>query len=174
MDAFQEVYHIRRLHAQTISPFFLDSKSTGEGVGLHTRILVARDRFAEAHGLPRPAWDLRRHATLTHAIFPNSLIIYHPDFTSHLGMFPSAPGEINFVHTMFTPHEPRSDKERSHWDRAFAMVDAGVFGAEDLFISEQIQLGLQSGANDSFLLGRLEHHLRRFHENIKMMLLDKA
>ena len=170
MDAFQEVYHIKRLHAQTISPFFVDTKSTGEGVGLHTRILVGRDRFAEARDLPVEAWDLRRHATLTHAIFPNSLIIYHPDFTSHLGMFPTAPGEINFVHTMFTPHEPRSDKERAHWDRSFAMVDEGVFGSEDLFISEQIQIGLHSGANDSLVLGRFEHHLRRFHENIEAIL----
>ena len=172
MDAFQEVYHIKRLHARTISPFFIDTKSTGEGVGPHTRILVGRDKLPEAQGLPPAQWDLRRHSTLTHAIFPNSLIIYHPDFTSHLGMFPSAPGEISFVHTMFTPHEPRSDKERAHWERAFAMVDEGVFGAEDLFISEQIQLGLGSGANDSFLLGRFEHHLRRFHENIEAMLHD--
>lgn len=174
MDAFQEVYHIKRLHAQSISPFFIDTKSTGEGVGPHTRILVGRDKLAEARHLPREAWDLRRHTTLTHAIFPNSLIIYHPDFTSHLGMFPISPGEINFVHTMFTPHAPRSDKERAHWERSFAMIDERVFGAEDLFIAEQIQLGLRSGASDSLLLGRLEHHLRRFHGNVAAMLRDET
>ncbi len=172
MDAFQEVYHINRLHAQTIAPFFVKAKAAGEGVGLHTRILVPRERFAQAHTLAPHEWDLRQHATLTHAIFPNSLIIYHPDFTSHLGMFPTAPGEIQFVHTMFTPHEARTEKERAHWDRSFTLIDEGVFGAEDLFISEQIQLGVESGANDSFVLGRFEQHLRRFHGNIKALLQD--
>lgn len=170
MDAFQEVYHIKRLHAPTIAPFFLEAKAAGEGVGLHTRILVGRDKLPEARALPTSAWDLRRHATLTHVIFPNSLIIYHPDSTSHLGMFPTAPGEILFVHTMFTAHAPRNEKEAAHWDRNFAMIDQGVFGAEDLFISEQIQLGLESGANDSFMLGRFEQHIRRFHQNIETML----
>lgn len=174
MDAFQEVYHIKRLHSRTIAPFFVDAKSAGEGVGLHTRILVPRERFGEARALAPQAWDLRQHTTLTHAIFPNSLIIYHPDFTSLLGMFPTAPGEILFVHTMFTPHEARSEKERAHWDRSFALIDEGVFGPEDLFISEQIQLGAASGANDTFVLGRFEQHLRRFHGHVRSMLEDPA
>ena len=87
-----------------------------------------------------------------------------------MGMFPTAPGEILFVHTMFTPHAPRNEKEVAHWARNFAMIDQGVFGAEDLFIAEQIQLGLESGANDSFMLGRFEQHIRRFHQNVEAML----
>ncbi len=170
MDAFHEVYHIKRLHAQTIAPFFLDIKSAGEGVGRHSRLLVGRDRLPDARGLPAQEWDVRNHATLTHAIFPNSLLIYHPDSTSHMGMFPTAPDEILFVHTLFIPQDPRSDKERAHYERNFAMIDEGVFGAEDLFISEQIQQGVQSGANEEFVLGRLEHHLRRFHGHIEAML----
>lgn len=166
MDAFQEVYHINRLHAKTIAPFFLERKLAGEGVGLHTRLLVGRDRLPEAVALPPEQWDLRNHVTLTHVVFPNSLIIYHPDSTSHLAMLPSAPGEILFVHTMLIPHEPRSDKERTHWERNFDMIDEGVFGSEDLFVSEQIQKGLSSGANDTFVFGRFEQHLRRFHENV--------
>ncbi len=170
MDAFQEVYHIKRLHAQTIAPFFLDMKTAGEGVGLHTRILVGRDSLPDAQTLPPKDWDLRRHATLTHVIFPNSLIIYHPDSTSHMGMFPTAPGEIMFVHTMFIPEDPHTDKGRAHYDRNFAMIDEGVFGAEDLFISEQVQRGVASGANETFVLGRFEQHLRRFHGHIRTML----
>lgn len=170
MDAFQEVYHIKSLHARTIAPYFLDIKSAGEGVGPHTRILVGRENLAEARGLPAREWDVRRHATLTHAIFPNTLIIYHPDYTSHLGMFPTAPDEILFVHTMFTPHAPRNEKERAHWDRSFALLDGGVFGDEDLFISEQIQMGVSSGANDSLVLGRFEHHVQRFHRTVDEML----
>ena len=46
------------------------------------------------------------------------------------------------------------------------MIDGGVFGAEDLYISEQIQLGVASGANEQLVFGRQEHHLRRFHANV--------
>ena len=173
MDAFQEVYHIRRLHSSTISPFFPDPRATGEGEGLHTRILVARDRLPEAAALPPAQWDVRQHATLTHAIFPNSLLIYHPDATSHMAMFPIGPDQMQFVHTLFTPHEPRNDKEHAHWARTFKLIDEGVFGSEDLFISEQIQLGLASGANARFTLGRFEQHLRRFHENVRAV-IDRA
>ena len=84
--------------------------------------------------------------------------------------FPTAPGEIRFVHTMFTPHAARNAKEQAHWDRSFDMIDGGVFSAEDLFISEQIQQGVASGANDSFVLGRFEQHLRRFHAQVQGML----
>ena len=170
MDAFQETYHIKRLHARTISPFFLGGRSAGEGVGPHLRILVARDKLRDAADLSPADWSPRHHATLTHGIFPNSMIIYHPDSTSHLAMYPTAPDEIVFVHTMFTPNEPRDDKERAHWERNFTLIDEGVFGAEDLFIAEQIQKGVASGANTTFVLGRFEQHLRRFHEHVHDMI----
>lgn len=172
MDAFQETYHIKRLHASTIAPFFPDINPAGEAVGLHTRILVGRDRLAEARDLPPAQWDLRNHATLTHAIFPNSLLIYHPDSTSHMGMFPITPGEMLFVHTLFTPHAARNEKETAHWERTFRMIDGGVFSAEDLFISEQIQLGVASGANEHLVFGRQEHHLRRFHQHVAGLLAE--
>jgi phenylpropionate dioxygenase-like ring-hydroxylating dioxygenase large terminal subunit len=174
MDAFQEVYHIKSLHQRTIAPFFLDMKTAGEGVGRHTRILVGRDKLPQARELPEDAWDVRRHATLTHAIFPNSLLIYHPDATSHMAMFPITPDEMLFVHTFFTPHEPRDEDEKEHWNRTFEMIDAGVFTAEDLFVSEQIQLGLKSGANQQFVFGRFEQHLRRYHDNLADMLRAAA
>ncbi len=93
-----------------IAPFFLDMKAAGEGVGLHTRILVGRDKLPAARTLPSQAWDVRRHGTLTHAIFPNSLLIYHPDATSHMAMFPITPDEMLFVHSFF--YAARSPRRR--------------------------------------------------------------
>jgi glycine betaine catabolism A len=57
MEAFQEVYHIKRLHARTISPFFVNGKSAGEPVGPHLRILVPRDKFLEAADVPPEDWS---------------------------------------------------------------------------------------------------------------------
>ena len=166
VDAFMEVYHVRRLHAGTIGPFFADSQAVSDHLGPHQRMLVARDTLSELSALPPARWSPQRHGTLVHLIFPNTILIYHPDYISHLGIFPTAPGGSLFVHTMLTPELPADDKAKAHWDRSFDLIDAAVFNAEDLFICEQIQRGLASGASTDFVLGRFEDNVRRFHETI--------
>ena len=83
-----------------------------------------------------------------------------------MGIFPAGIDRSLFVHTMLTPEVPSDEKARAHWDRSFELIDGKVFNDEDLFICEQIQRGLAAAANDTFLLGRFEHNVRRFHEAI--------
>lgn len=171
VDAFLEVYHVKRLHAGTIGPFFADARAASDHVGPHQRMLVARDNLAELSTLPPAQWSPRRHATLVHLIFPNSIIVYHPDYISHLGMFPTAPGETLFVHTMLIPEDPADDKAQAHWDRSFDLIDRQVFHAEDLHICEEIQRGFAAGTDETFLLGGFEGNVHRFHETIAAYLL---
>ena len=166
VDAFLEVYHVTRLHAGTIGAFFADSVSVGDAVGRHQRYLVARECTPEIRGLPPERWSPQMHATLVHFIFPNSIIVYHPDYISHLGMFPCAADETLFVHSMLTPQAPADAKAEAHWARSFELMDTGVFNGEDLVVCEQIQRGVGSGANDRLILGRLEQNLRRFHGSL--------
>jgi len=114
IDAFLEVYHVRRLHAGTIGPFFVDAVSVNDSVGCHVRSMIARETTPEIRGLPPQQWNPQVHATLVHFIFPNSVLIYHPDYISHLGMFPEG-----------TP---------PHWNVYFNVedVDASVAKAEEL------------------------------------------
>jgi phenylpropionate dioxygenase-like ring-hydroxylating dioxygenase large terminal subunit len=166
IDAFIEFYHIKRLHAATVGQYFADAKAAADWVGPHQRLLVARDTFKDALQLPREQWDPRQHGTLVHFIFPNSLIVHHPDYISHMGIFPAGIDQSLFVHTMLTPELPADDKARAHWERSFELIDTDVFNGEDLFICEQIQLGLAAAENASFVLGRFENNVRRFHETI--------
>ena len=166
IDAFIEFYHIKRLHAATVGPYFADTKAAADYVGSHQRLLVARENFAEAVRLQPEQWSPQLHGTLVHFIFPNSLLVYHPDYISHMGIFPAGIDRSLFVHTMLTPEVPSDEKARAHWDRSFELIDGKVFNDEDLFICEQIQRGLAGAANDTFLLGRFEHNVRRFHEAI--------
>jgi hypothetical protein len=83
-----------------------------------------------------------------------------------LGVFPERPDESTFIHLMLTPHAPRDDSERDHWRRSFELIDGGVFQAEDLWISEQIQRSLRSGANETFLGGTYELGIREFHRTL--------
>ncbi|MBS0220500.1 MAG: aromatic ring-hydroxylating dioxygenase subunit alpha [Proteobacteria bacterium] len=166
VDAFLEVYHVTRLHAGTIGPFFEDSVSAADPVGRHLRYLVARETTNEIRTLPAERWSPQRHATMVHLLFPNSVIVYHPDYISHLGMFPTAADETLFVHTMLIPERPNDEKAETHWARSFELMDSGVFNGEDLVVCEQIQRGLSSGANERLVLGRLEQNLRWFHAEV--------
>lgn len=171
VDAFLEVYHVTRLHAGTIGPFFSDSVAVNDGVGRHVRALIARERTPEIRTLAPQHWSPQVHGTLVHQIFPNSIFIYHPDYISHLGLFPSAADQTLFVHTMLIPEKPADEKAEAHWRRSFELIDNGVFNKEDLVICEQIQRGLKCGANDTLIVGRLEQNLRRFHASVEAALI---
>lgn len=100
VDAFLEVYHVRRLHSATLGRFFADAVSVSDAVGRHLRFLAARDTTLEIRTLPPEVWSPQQHATLVHFVFPNSIFVYHPDYISHLGMYPDAADQTLFVHTM--------------------------------------------------------------------------
>lgn len=166
VDAFLEVYHVRRLHSATLGSFFADAVSVSESVGRHIRFLAARDCTSEIRTLPPERWSPQLHATLVHFIFPNSIFVYHPDYISHLGIYPETPDETLFVHTMLVPEKPTNEKAEEHWRRSFELIDTRVFNSEDLVVCEQVQRGLRSGANDALILGRLEQNLCRFHSSL--------
>jgi Rieske 2Fe-2S family protein len=166
VEAFLEIYHLTRLHAGTIGPFFPDAVSVSDAVGPHIRFLAARERTVDIRSLPPERWSPQHHGTLVHFVMPGSLFIYHPDYISHLGLFPSAPDETLFVHSMLTPEVPADEKTEAHWARSFELIDGGVFNGEDLPTCEQIQRGLRSGANDRLIVGRLEQNLQRFHASL--------
>jgi len=166
MDAFLESYHVVRLHHKTVGPFFQDGAAILDQVGPHIRSIVARQEFPEIANLPESAWDARRHASFAYVLYPNTVLVLHPDYTSILGMFPAGTDHTDFVHVMLTPHAPRNEKERDHWQRSFELIEGGVFQAEDLWISERIQAGLRSGANTRFTFGQLEYGIKVFHQNL--------
>jgi len=170
IDAFLEVYHVKRLHAGTIGPFFSDSRAVCDHPGPHQRMLAGRENLGTLGELPEAELNPRVHGTLVHLVFPNTIMVYHPDYTSHIASFPIAPGEALFVHTMLVPEDPRDEKARTHWDRSFDLIDRQVFNAEDLAICEEIQAGIAPGYNENFLLGRLEAAVAHFHASIEAAL----
>jgi len=165
-DAFLDGYHVVRLHRNSVGPFFPDALVESDRIGDHLRSAVARAEIFDAAGLPAEALDLRRHATYSYTVFPNAVLIFHPDYTSIISLFPQSPARTVFAHTMLTPHPPGNDRERDHFLRSFELIDQGVFQAEDIFVCEGAQRGMRSGANSSLLFGGLEEAAARFHEII--------
>lgn len=166
-DAFLDGYHVVRLHKNTVGGFFPDAVAESDLVGNHVRSAVARNEIFAAAGLADDALDLRRHATYSYTVFPNAVLIFHPDYTSIITLFPVSAEQTVFAHTMLTPHAPDSPEEKDHFQRSFELIDQGVFEAEDIFVSVAAQKGMHSGANDSLLFGGLEEAAIWFHNIVE-------
>lgn len=166
-DAFLDGYHVVRLHKHTVGPFFPDSIAVTEEVGTHIRSAVGRNEIFAAVKLGPQQWRLREHATFSYTVFPNSIFIMHPDYTSHIALYPQSATETIFVHSMLVPEYPSDEKGRFHYDRSFELIDGGVFEAEDIFVSVGAQAGMDSGANASLMLGAHEVGVRQFHEILR-------
>ncbi len=169
IEAFSESYHVARLHQRSIGRFFKDGLSLGEHVGRHTRSITARVDVTELRDLPREEWSERLHVTPSYYLFPNVIMVLHPDYVSIVTLFPKGTDATTVIHTMLVPELPTTEKGRSHYDRSFELIDTTVFQSEDLWVCELTQESLRSGANDSFVVGGLEGGLVRLHE-----VLDEA
>lgn len=166
-DAFLDGYHVTRLHKKTVGPFFPDALAESDLVGDHVRSAVARNEIEGATGLPAGELDLRYHATFSYSVFPNAVLIFHPEYTSVISLFPQSPDRTIFAHTMLTAQLPDSKEQEDHFRRSFALIDQGVFEAEDIFVSVGAQQGMRSGANEHLLFGGLEESAIQFHQIIE-------
>ena len=169
-DAFLDGYHVVRLHKNTVGGYFPDSLAMSDSLGDHIRSAVARNEIFDALELPAEQWDLRQHCSFSYTVFPNAVMVMHPDYTSLLSLYPISPAETLFSHIMMVPELPNSDKGRDHYNRSFELIDGGVFQAEDIAVCVGAQAGIASGANAEYRCGGHESSLKLFHERVQAAL----
>jgi hypothetical protein len=75
--------------------------------------------------------------------------------------------------SLYTPEPSTTDSAKRHWDRNMELLIATV-DKEDFPLSEGIQRGFYSGAQDEVLFGRNEPALQHFHKSAKAALAEGA
>jgi Rieske 2Fe-2S family protein len=174
VDAFLEGYHVKSLHRDTIYRFFLEAGTVFDPFEPHVRSVGARKTVLDARAVPRERWDIREYATVFYYLFPNTILVFHPDWVTHIAMYPSGTDRATYMHTMLVPQAPTTEEERMHWEKTFQLIEGKVFQQEDLSIAESIQSVIHAGADTHFRVGRIEHPLRLFHEAIDRALAEHS
>jgi phenylpropionate dioxygenase-like ring-hydroxylating dioxygenase large terminal subunit len=169
MDAFLESYHVQRLHAETIAPFFTDGVAAADFIGPHQRAVVGRADYLS--DIDRDDWAaLRRVLTYTYAFFPTSILIVSPDYINLLVVMPQTVGTCLVEDFMLIGETPQTPQAEAHWERSWELLDGGTFAAEDFRAAALCQRGIESGMVKTITAGGLEEGIATFHRRLDKLL----
>ena len=171
VDNFCESYHVKRLHAGSIGGFFADGVTVSDRTGPHQRFVVGRtDHQGDIDAKDWPT--IRKAMTLTYQIFPATVVIVSPHYTSVMTIFPGDDvGHCRVEDFMLVPDDADPTLEPK-WERSWNLLHGTTFAIEDFGAAAKCQAGVEAGYRETILLGALEQRVQTFHDECDRRLAE--
>lgn len=172
IDTFLENWHFPFVHRATVLPIFLPSISHFKALGLNARLIMPRRSILQMRDSPEGRWNLLKHSLVIYLLFPNTLLLWQGDHLEIWRAFPSRSGAVDQCVaevSLYTPRAATTERERKYWDKNMELLMKTV-GDEDFRLSEHLQMGFTSGAQEYLTFGKNEPALQHFHQAIQAAL----
>jgi phenylpropionate dioxygenase-like ring-hydroxylating dioxygenase large terminal subunit len=166
-EQFLEGYHIRSTHKNTFYPLQYDDLNVVETFGPNSRITFPYRNIERLRDRPESTWTIGARVTFLYQLFPNVMLATFPDLISVVALDPVDVDHTTVtVYSMVMPEaaEPDSLDGPSKVVGAGSLIGAGL--VEDNEMSEGVQRGLGSGANEFVEFGRHESAAGHFHATL--------
>jgi phenylpropionate dioxygenase-like ring-hydroxylating dioxygenase large terminal subunit len=166
VDTYLEGYHFASLHPTTINPINYDNSMVFDAFGPHSRQGFPRRNLLELQEINASEWDVHRHLTCVHQVFPNIAFTVSPEGILINAVYPGRRfDESTTVQTHYTRAPITNAAEQEAMERRGNMV-RDVVRTEDYWMTASIQAGIASGAQDTVLFGRNEQALHHYHREL--------
>ena len=171
VDGGLESYHFKIAHRDTIAGFFPDNVSTFEFLHDHIRSVLPRLSILELVDRPESEWDIRAHTHLLYSIAPNASVLVQERHFELIVMTPLAPDQTRVEIATVAPNagpDGHGKKAKAYLAANHAFTKKTL--DEDFAIAEQIQRGMDTGANERFRFAGFEGALTRWHRRLEQKL----
>ncbi|MDD9892996.1 MAG: aromatic ring-hydroxylating dioxygenase subunit alpha [Gammaproteobacteria bacterium] len=162
IDAFSEGYHLKTLHKNSVKQFFAGAGTIFDAMGPHTRTVGARREIEDYKNRDEQDWDFRGWTTPFYTLFPNTVLVFHPDWISRITVFPEGPDLCRVHHDMWVQEDAGLDDD--YLSKTFKLINEVVFAAEDIAMCEQIQSAARAGVDTEWRIGGIETPVLWFHQ----------
>jgi len=172
MDGFLETYHVRFLHAATLTDRLYSDRNSYDAFGPHGRLASMRKTYDPA-GVQTPS-ELLSQLIVSYRLFPNTEILWAIDHYEVWQIEPD-PGRADRCRVRMALLTRPEDSGRSeHWARNLEMA-MDIITSEDFAAARSAQRALDGGAApEQVVYGRNEPGVQHFHQELTTRLTGNA
>lgn len=167
MDGFLETYHLRFLHARTLTRILHSDLAPFRAFDCHSRHVVVRKSYDPAVHLDAEAF--LTNVLIEYTLFPNTNLMWAID---HFEVYQVEPidGRADRCRVRLTLLVDRRTTDRTdQWAKNLEIAQR-VIVSEDFAAAESIQRALNGRAAPSeFVLGRNEAALQHYHQQLELL-----
>jgi phenylpropionate dioxygenase-like ring-hydroxylating dioxygenase large terminal subunit len=163
MDGFLETYHVRFLHAATLTDRLFSDRSSYDRFGRHGRLASMRKTYDPAVVDPD---EFLSQLVVSYRLLPNTEVLWAID---HYEVWQVEPDPVRPDHTtvrMALLTRPEQTDRAEHWARNLEMA-MDIITSEDFAAARSAQRALSGGAAPSEVVyGRNEPGVQHFHQEV--------